>query len=155
MRQDETCYIRMDQSSLTKLRRFMSRRHSLDTLKIYLLYALSPIQLYYLRPNGKISYLYSDHHRFYGKYLVRCYFPKENKCLIMSTNASSSFPVVSSIIEGTYQEKCIRISIYHPKIKICLEGPIIIILDTNTASIVLEDGESLHSKCMRATGWSG
>ena len=145
----------MDKSSLIKLRHFMSKPHTLETLKIYLLYALSPIRLYYLRPNGKINYLYSDHQRFYGKYLVRCYFPKENKCLIMSTDASSSFPVVSSIIEGTYQEKCIHVSIYHPKIKTCLEGPIIIILDTNTASIVLEDGETLHSKCMRATGWCG
>ena len=145
----------MDQSFLTKLRHFVSRGHSLDTLKVYLSYALSPIRLYYLRPNEKICYLYSDMKRFYGKYTVRCYFPAENACLIMSADAASSFPVVCAIINGSYQEKCIQTSIYHPTIKTRLDGPRIIILDTSMASIVLKDGVTLHSKCVQATGWSG
>lgn len=145
----------MDKSSWTKLHRFTSRAHSLETLQTYLLYALSPIQLYYLRPNGKISYLYSDMKKLYGIHLVRCYFPHENKCFILSTDAASSFPVVGAIINGRYQGKYTRPSIYHPAIKMCLDGPIIIILDTSMASIVLEDGETLQHKCMQATGWSG
>ncbi len=145
----------MDQTSLTKLRRFVSRGHSLDAVKVYLLYALSPIILYYIKPGEKICYLYSDMKQFYGKYIVRCYFPAENKCLIMSTDVASSFPVISAIINGSYQEKCIHTSIYHPAIKTRLDGPKIVILDTSMASIVLKDGVTLHSKCVQATGWSG
>ena len=145
----------MEHLTLANHRRYLSTSHTLANLKTYLLFAFSPLRQYYFRPNGKIGYLYSDMDRFYGAYIVQCYFPAENTCLLMSTDAASSFPVISAIITGSYQEKCIRTSIYHPNIKTRLNGPIIVILDTSMASIVLEDGETLQHKCMHAKGWSG
>ena len=140
-------------STIERVNKFTRRSHTLKTLKTFLQYELCAINRFYLNYRGKICKLYSsDSEKYYGKYFVRCYFPRENICFILSAADAVTFPVVSPILSGAYKEKGIRVNIYVPEIKNVCSGPLIVILDTVTESIVLEDGKTLKSTCVSATG---
>lgn len=141
-------------NTIERVNKFMRKAHTLKTIKMFLQYELCAINRYHLNHKNKICKLYSsDDAKFYGKYFVRCYFPRENTCLILSELDAESFPPpISSILSGGYKEKSIRINIYVPEIKTLCCGPKILILDTEMNSIVFEDGVTLKSKCVKATG---
>lgn len=140
-------------STIERVKTFTIKSHTLKTIKTFLQYELCAINRFYLNYKGKICKLYSsDEEKFYGKYFVRCYFPRENVCLILSVLDAESFPVVSPILSGKYKEKGIRVNIYIPEIKKVCCGPLIVILDTVMESIVLDDGKTLKSMCVKATG---
>ena len=140
-------------STIERVRTFTRNAYTLKAIRTFLQYELCAIHRFYLNYEGKMCKLYSsDDTKFYGKYFVRCYFPREGACLILSELDANSFPVVSSILSGKYKEKGIRINIYVPEIKKVCCGPLIVVLDTVMESIVFEDGETLKSKCIEATG---
>ena len=143
----------MLENTRERVKKFTRKAHTLKALKTFLQYELCAINRFYLNYKGKVCKLYSsDDEKFYGRYFVRCYFPMENICLILSAVDAVSFPVVSAILSGAYKEKGIRVNIYVPEIKTVCSGPLIVILDTVTESIVLEDGKTLKSTCVSATG---
>jgi hypothetical protein len=84
----------------------------------------------------------------YSKYLVRIYFPKENLCIICSQSYAYDIPVVKNILEENFKEKAISFRYFDPELKKIMDGPIIIILlKTETSSIILEDGKSIKEHC--------
>lgn len=138
------------------VRRFMRKPRTIDKMKLFLLHELSPIRIIYLSFKGTYFRLYSDDSKFYGKHIVRCYFPRENVCLIMSIKDSETFPIVSNILWGGWKEKGITTRIFHPELKTIGGGPTIVILENTTLdSIVLENAETLKKMCINARGWTG
>ena len=133
----------------SRIRRFLSKSKTLETIKTFLMYELCPTRHYHLTYSGKFERLYSDHDKFFGKYFVRCYFPRENICIIMSFEDSTTFPVVSTILKGQFCEKKINTLIYHPEIKTICCGPTIVILQTHTESIILDTGLSLKATLLK------
>ena len=137
------------------IRRFTRRPRTIEQMKLFLLHELSPIRIIYLTFKGEYRRLYSDPPQFYGKNLVRCYFPRENVCLVLSAKDSETFPIVCNVLNGSWKEKAVKTLIYHPEIKTMCCGPTIVVLgETDIASIVLDNGKTLKEVCVKATGWS-
>ena len=136
----------------SKIKSYLSHGHSLEHIKTFLLYELSPIRIIHLNFKGKYKSLYSDEDKFYGQQLVRCYFPSENICLIMSLNDGKTFPVISSILSNSWKENVIQTKIFHPTIRQTCNGPKILILTTDLESIIHTNGKTLKNLCQNATG---
>ena len=147
--------IKMSEKTIPWVRRFTRKPRTIEQMKLFLLHELSPIRNIYLTFKGEYRRLYSDPAQFYGKNIVRCYFPRENLCLVMSAKDSETFPIVSNVLGGAWKEEAIKTLVYHPEIKtICCGATIVVLEETDLASIVLDNGKTLKEVCVKATGWS-
>jgi len=140
-----------DKDPLLNIKIFLNRGYikTLQEIDNYFLKELSPYETQY------VDYFNKWHSQWainnlsnYSKYLVRIYFPKENLCVICSQSYAYDIPVVKNVLENNFKEKAIHFKYFDYNSNTIMDGPIIVVLlNTITSSIILEDGKSIKEMC--------